>query len=211
MKEDGDHCRRKCDRSFKLGGVEIEELRRTTVRRIGVIRGETLAFTVPSRVLAMTSRFKASEARPVMHLSPRLFELELRAMFAASRVRGPTLKALRLIPDCMFHIYISPVDDPAIPKLPQDVTQTAYRVHLVIERAFIEGQNSDLDRTNNFLSFAFCKREAVLAQSLVEHSPRSGESLVRVCRQDVVPIFCASGAVSKSGNRRESERAYGNG
>ena len=142
-----------------------------------------------------------------MHLSPRLFELELRVVFAASGGRGPTLKALRLIPDCMFHIYISPVDDPAIPKLPQDVTQTAYWVHLVTERAFVKRQKSDLDRTDDFFPFAFCKREAVLAQSLVKHSPRSGESLVRMCRQDVVPISCTSGAVSKSGNRRESERA----
>ena len=84
-----------------------------------------LTFTVPSRVLAMTSRFSASLAKPVIHLSPPFFLLELRRLFVTSGGQGPTSKLFRLIPDCMFHMWIPPVEDPAIPKLPQDVTHTA--------------------------------------------------------------------------------------
>jgi hypothetical protein len=105
--------------------MEVEELPRGQSDTISSHKAQQVTLTVPSRVLAMTRRFKASDASPVMHLSPPFFELELRETVATSGGGSPTLKALRLIPDCMFHMHISPVEDPAIPKLPQGVTQTA--------------------------------------------------------------------------------------
>jgi hypothetical protein len=110
---------------FQLGRMEVEELPRGRSDAISPHKAQQRTLTVPSRVLAMTRRFKPSDASPVMHLSPPFFELELRETIATFGGGSPTLKALRLMPDCMFHMHISPVEDPAIPKLPQDVTQTA--------------------------------------------------------------------------------------
>jgi hypothetical protein len=110
---------------FQLARMEVEELPRSLSNAIPSHKVQQRTLTVPSRVLAMTRRFKASDASPVMHLSPPFFEPELRETVAISGGGSPTLKALRLIPDCMFHMHISPVEEPAIPKLPQDVTHTA--------------------------------------------------------------------------------------
>lgn len=83
-----------------------------------------LTLIVPSRVLAMTVLFKASVASPVMH-RPARFLLALWDLLATSGGQGPTSKVLRCMPDCMFHIWIPPVDELAIPKFPQADTQTA--------------------------------------------------------------------------------------
>jgi hypothetical protein len=46
---------------------------------------------------------------------------------AISGGQGPSLKVFRLMPDCRFHMPIWPIDEPAIAKLPQAVTQTTWR------------------------------------------------------------------------------------
>lgn len=80
-------------------------------------------FRVPSRVLAITTLFSESEASPVIALSVRFF-VPPGILFAVSIGEGPTSKVFRLMPDCMFHIWICPVDELAIPKLPHAVTHT---------------------------------------------------------------------------------------
>jgi len=81
-----------------------------------------LTWTTPSSVLAITSLFSTSLANPVMHRS--LFFPELRNLWLTSGGHGPTSKVFRFIPDCIFHMWIVPVEVPAIPKFPHAVTQT---------------------------------------------------------------------------------------
>lgn len=76
---------------------------------------------VPSRVLAMTLRLSESLASPVTHLS-------LRFEFVASTTPsggGPRSNDFRLMPDCMLYMYIAPVEEDAIPKLPHADTHVA--------------------------------------------------------------------------------------
>jgi hypothetical protein len=87
---------------------------------------QKLTLIVPSSVLAITTRFKASLAKPV---TDRSFSF----VFNAAPIRsfmlsgtGPTLNDLRLMPDCMLYILIIPVEEDAMPKFPQAETQTAY-------------------------------------------------------------------------------------
>src|ERR1700685_1121421 len=80
---------------------------------------------VPSNVPAMTTLFKESLAKPVTHRSLPFFVVKGRKRSTTSGGQGPMLKLLRFMPDCMFHMWISPVDEHPIPKLPHAVTQTA--------------------------------------------------------------------------------------
>ena len=84
---------------------------------------ESLTFNVPSSVHAMTTRSKESLARPT---TARSFLLFPKPRSATPSGAGPILNVLRLIPDCMFHIWITPVEEPARPKLPHALTQTAW-------------------------------------------------------------------------------------
>jgi hypothetical protein len=80
---------------------------------------------VPSSVLAMTALFKASLANPVIHLPPPILFPALVNLLTTSNGQGPTSKLFLLIPDCIFHMWILPVEELAMPKLPQAVTHTA--------------------------------------------------------------------------------------
>jgi len=87
----------------------------------------TLTLMVPSSVLAITRRFKASVAKPV---TPRYSV----CFFDADRVlnrletpggQGPMSNFFRFSPDCMFHMFISPVDVVAKQKFPHAETHIA--------------------------------------------------------------------------------------
>ncbi len=103
--------------------MEIEELRKHVHHQLELLEvAPTL--TVPSNVEAITVLFSASEARPVMLLIlPPDFPVAPNRP-TASGGQAPTSKVFRFIPDWRFHISIEPVEEPAIPKLPQAVTQT---------------------------------------------------------------------------------------
>jgi hypothetical protein len=85
-------------------------------------------------VLATTVVFNASVASPVIamiDLARSTFALDFGLLAAmifglefpgAGPVRENDFLSL---PDCMFHILISPSDEPARPKFPHAVTQTA--------------------------------------------------------------------------------------
>lgn len=63
-----------------------------------------LTLTVPSNVLAITRRFKASVARPIMQRS-LAFGLEAACNRSVTAWgHGPTLNVFRFKPDCMFHM-----------------------------------------------------------------------------------------------------------
>jgi hypothetical protein len=120
--------------------MEIKELRRENQRRQTLEKRLMLTFTVPSNVLAITTLLSVSLANPVIHLSFPFF-LEVRRLWTTSGGQGPTLKLLRFIPDCIFHMWISPVEDPAMPKLPQAVTHTAWIIRSEIWLAIWTGNN----------------------------------------------------------------------
>ena len=82
---------------------------------------------VPSSVLAITSRFKASVARPV---TPRYSACFVDADRVLNRLKtpggqGPTSNFFRFSPDCTFHMFISPVDVLARQKFPHAEMHTA--------------------------------------------------------------------------------------
>lgn len=98
-----------------------------------------LTYNFPSRVLIATTVFSESVAIPVTACilfsaaNFLAFALDFAFPLAEAMIPGlespgggPVREKVRLsFPDCIFHIRISPVDDPARPKLPQAVTQTA--------------------------------------------------------------------------------------
>ena len=81
-----------------------------------------LTLIVPSRVLAITVLLRPSLARPVIH---RSFRFVLEPTMALSGI-GPTSNVLRFVPDCILNMLMTPVEDDAIPKLPQAEMQVAY-------------------------------------------------------------------------------------
>jgi hypothetical protein len=106
--------------------MEVEKLHGSFNKTRGSIRQKgTVTLSVPSSVLAMTALLRASLAKPVTHLSPPFFFNELRNRCVTSGGAGPMSKLLRFIPDCMFHMWMAPVEELAIPKLPHAETQTA--------------------------------------------------------------------------------------
>lgn len=82
---------------------------------------------VPSSVLAITNRFKASVARPVtLRYSVCLFDTAR----VLNRLKtpgglGPTSNFFRFSPDCMFHMFMSPLDVLAKQKFPHAEMHTA--------------------------------------------------------------------------------------
>lgn len=91
-----------------------------------------LTLTVPSSVVATKVRFNGSTAMPVIGRS-RIFDLALPFVdtTAAASPFSPswtsnflTTNSLLRIPLCIFHITIFPVELPASPKFPHDVTKT---------------------------------------------------------------------------------------
>ena len=76
---------------------------------------------VPSYVLAMSTWFRESVTSPFTFLA---FSVDL-IRLTTSGGHGPTLNSLRFMPDCMFHMRITPDEDDANPKFPQAVTQAA--------------------------------------------------------------------------------------
>jgi hypothetical protein len=85
-----------------------------------------LTFNVPSSVQATTTRLSTSLAMPMIE---RSFLLLPNPRLATSDGGGGMLNDLRRMPDCMFHMWIIPVEDPAIPKFPHALTQTAWTVN----------------------------------------------------------------------------------
>ena len=84
-------------------------------------------FMVPSNVLAITSRFKASVAKPVtLRYSVCFFDVDrMLNRLETPGGQGPTSNFFRLSPDCMFHMFINPVDVLAKQKFPHAETHTA--------------------------------------------------------------------------------------
>ena len=82
---------------------------------------------VPSNVLAITSRFKTSVARPVtLRVSVCFFDAaRILNRLETPGGQGPTSNFFRFSPDCMFHMFIWPVDVLAKQKFPHAETHTA--------------------------------------------------------------------------------------
>jgi len=70
-----------------------------------------LTFNVPSSVHATITRSSTSLARPMIE---RSFFLVPNPRLTTSGGGGPMLNDLRFIPDCMFHMWIIPVEDPKV-------------------------------------------------------------------------------------------------
>lgn len=89
---------------LQLCRMKVEELiPRAIISAInrGFSRNSRRTLIVPSKVLAMTSLFKESLARPVIVRCP-FFLVDSDAR--SSTGQGPTLNVLRLMPDCIFHM-----------------------------------------------------------------------------------------------------------
>ena len=97
--------------NVRLDGVTISQRKRTLI--------------VPSKVPATRTRSSASLTIPVIQRSSFFFPSVGRRRLAAFAGHGPTLNDLRSTPDCMLYMWITPLDEAAMPKLPQAVTQTA--------------------------------------------------------------------------------------
>jgi len=95
---------------------------------------------------------------------------------------GPVRLNERLsFPDCIFHIRISPVDDPARPKFPHAVTHTAYYQLTTLLRLWW----THLDGT----LFHF---EGVMSHTLRSDPPRSTDRIIHMTRQDILPVLALS-------------------
>ena len=122
--------------------------------------------TVPSNVVTMTNLLSESVVIPDIDLSLPFALPELNRL-AVSGGQRPSLKTFRLMPDCKFHMPIWPFDDPAIAKLPQAETQTAWRPYQATwKQAKISKKY--LGNTDGTFVFAFdcwigCKTEIVFA------------------------------------------------
>lgn len=88
----------------QFSSMEVKELLPLDKRFNGDKLVGRLTLIVPSSVLAMTRRFKASVTKPVIQ---RSLPFGLEAAFNRSATdsgQGPTLNIFRFRPDCMFHM-----------------------------------------------------------------------------------------------------------
>lgn len=106
--------------------MEVEELCTALVSFPVLKMKGTFTFMVPSSVLAITTRFRESLAKPVTVRSFRFVVAAAPTRPFTPSGAGPTLRDLRLIPDCMLYMLITPVEEAAMPKFPQAETQTAW-------------------------------------------------------------------------------------
>ena len=120
---------------YELGRMEVKELPEFPSTIVNtVMTYDQLTLSVPSSVLAMTTRFRESLARPVTGLSFRFALAAAPTRSFALSGAGPMSNDLRLIPDCMLYILMTPVEEDTIPKLPHAETQTAcYEEMLILD------------------------------------------------------------------------------